>query len=80
MVGIAVDRADKVREFAAKYGIPYPVLIAGPEVFGLLGRLGDSGGALPYTVALDRSRAVSYRKLGALKAGELEAALGTLLQ
>ena len=79
IVGIAIDNAAKVREFAAKYKIPYPVLIAGPEAFELLPRLGNKAGALPFTVGLDGRGVLTYRKLGALRQADLEGALNTLV-
>ena len=41
--------------------------------------IGNSAGALPFTVILDRSGAIAYRKLGLLKAQELEGTLGRLV-
>lgn len=79
IVGIAIDNASNVWQFSRKHKIRYPILLAGLHVFALLRRLGNSAEALPFTVILDRAGAVGYRKLGAVKPADLEAALGPLL-
>jgi thiol-disulfide isomerase/thioredoxin len=71
-VGIAVDNAAKVREFAASFKINYPILLAEANGLELMRRLGNSGGGLPYTVVADREGDLVRRKLGALKQPELE--------
>lgn len=78
IVGISVDSADKVREFAASYKINYPLLIADATALTLLRSLGNRAGGLPYTIALDRSGAIVQRHLGALKQAELRQVLESL--
>jgi thiol-disulfide isomerase/thioredoxin len=80
IVGIGIDQADKIEEFSKTYSITYPVLIAGARVLELMRRLGNSLGALPYTVVLDRLGAIAYRRLGALTRVELEGVLRGLLR
>jgi len=76
IVGIAIDNAAKVREFAATYSISYTVLLAEADGLDLMRRLGNQGGGLPYTVIANPEGRVIHRKLGALKTGELEGILG----
>jgi hypothetical protein len=45
-----------------------------------LRRLGNKGGGLPYTVALDRHGRIAERKLGAYAEAELSATIAGLLQ
>ena len=78
IVGIGIDHADKIIEFAATYNINYPLLIADATVIGVMRGLGNASGGLPYTVALDRSGAVVGRKLGALTDAELRQVLASL--
>jgi len=78
IVGIAIDNADKVRQFAEFMRISYPVLVAEADGLDLMRRLGNSGGGLPYTVIADRRGNLVRRKLGALKGPELEEALAPL--
>ena len=77
-VGIAVDNAPKVREFAASFKISYPVLLAEAEGLDLMRRVGNTSGGLPYTVITDRQGSLVHRKLGALKQTELEGYLAPL--
>ena len=77
-VGIAVDNALKVREFAASFRISYPVLLAEAEGLDLMRRIGNTSGGLPYTVIADRQGSLVHRKLGALKQTELEGYLAPL--
>src|SRR5438132_7373342 len=79
VVGIGIDQASKVDEFAKTYGITYPVLIADAGAMELMSRLGNGAGGLPYTVVLDRLGAIAHRRLGALTRAELEAVLRGLL-
>ena len=72
IAGIGVDNAENLRNFVKQYGIDYPVLVASGDVTALIGALGDSAGALPYSVLLDRARRVAYRKLGAWSSADLE--------
>ena len=78
IVGIGIDNAVKVREFSATFNISYPILLAEADGIDLMRRLGNPGGGLPYTVIADREGRVIHRKLGALKAGELDGLVGPL--
>ena len=78
IIGRGIDRANNIREFAAKYNINYPLLVGDATVIGLMRGLGNANGGLPYTVALDRSGAVVRRKLGALTDAELRQVLASL--
>ena len=78
IVGIAIDNAAKVREFSSSFAISYPVLLAGSDGLEIMRKLGNNSGGLPYTLVVDRSGKVVHRKLGALKAGNLDVVLGPL--
>ena len=80
IVGIGIDQAAKVEEFAKTYRITYPVLVAGAHAIELMRRLGNDLGGLPYTVVLDRPGAVAHRRLGALTRVEVEEVLKGLLR
>jgi thiol-disulfide isomerase/thioredoxin len=79
VVGISVDSADKVREFATIYRVNYPLLVAGADAIDLMRTMGNKAGALPYTVLLDRHGGLAGSKLGAYSRPELQAALTSLL-
>jgi thiol-disulfide isomerase/thioredoxin len=78
-VGIAIDQADKVRQFAQRLAISYPVLLADAGGIGLIRALGNPSGGLPFTVVLDRSGSVARRQLGAVTEQSLEQLLQPLL-
>ena len=79
IVGIAIDNADKVREFAAKYRISYPVLIAEAGGLDLIRKMGNTAGALPFTLLLDKRGEVFSRKLGILHRRDIEPKIKALL-
>jgi len=80
IVGIGIDQAAKVEEFARTYGVTYPMLIAEADAIELMRRLGNALGGLPYTVVVDRVGAVAHRRLGALTRAEVEGVLEGLLR
>lgn len=79
VIGIGIDQAAKIREFAANYGVNYPMLVAGSEAIDIMRELGNKAGALPYTVLLDRSGRVAGQRLGAFRKEELAQVLTKLL-
>jgi thiol-disulfide isomerase/thioredoxin len=78
IVGIAIDNAAKVREFSSSLNISYPILLAEADGLGLMLKLGNRSGGLPYTVVIDQQGNLVHRKLGALKQADLDAVLGPL--
>ena len=80
IVGIGIDNAAKIRQFADEFRISYPLLVADSGGIDLMRKLGNRDGALPFTVVLDRHGAIAYRHLGLLKRGELEAALNAVVR
>lgn len=78
-VGIAIDNRDKVREFAAKFRINYPVLIGEMEGIELVRLVGNDRGGLPYTVILDRKGQLIGTELGGLNEQKLTAIVAPAL-
>lgn len=54
-IGIGIDSADSMAEFAKKYKITYPLYVAGMTGTQLATTLGNNTGGLPYTVLLNKS-------------------------
>ena len=79
IVGIGIDSAAKIREFAQNYKIPYPLLVADATAISLIRSLGNPAGGLPYTVALDRRGALVHRHLGALSESALRQVMESLV-
>ena len=71
VLGLAVDNPTAVRQFLAKAPVSYAIALAGFAGTDLSRQLGNSTGALPYTVVFDRSGRVVQRKLGETSFEEL---------
>jgi thiol-disulfide isomerase/thioredoxin len=80
IVGIAVDNADNVSKYLKSVQIGYTVLIAEGSAIGLMRTLGNPGGMLPFSVAVDGAGRLRQRKLGAYSAKELRSDLVALLR
>jgi peroxiredoxin len=78
-VGIAIDDAAKVKQFANELGLNYPALIGGYGAVELSKSLGNGVGALPYTLIVDRSGSISRKQLGPIKMAYLRDIIGQLL-
>jgi thiol-disulfide isomerase/thioredoxin len=78
-VGIAVDQADKVQQFAGEIGLNYPALIGGYGAMELSKSLGNRLMALPFTVVIQRDGTVAHTQLGPLRDAQLRTIVGQLL-
>jgi peroxiredoxin len=72
-VGIAIDNPVKVREFAAKYHMNYPVLVGEMDAIELAKGAGNELGGLPFTVIVDRKGKLIRTELGGLNEQKLTA-------
>ena len=71
VVGLAVDNLAPVREFLGKHPVGFAIGLAGVEGVELSRTMGNTGGALPFTVVFDRTGEAVQRKLGAIQPDEL---------
>ena len=71
-VGIAVDDAVKVRQFAKEIGLNYPALIGGYGAMEMSKTLGNSVMALPFTIVIGPTGDVVLTQLGPVRAAQLE--------
>lgn len=71
-VGIAVDDAVKVRQFAKEIGLNYPALIGGYGAMEMSKTLGNSVMALPFTIVIGPKGDVVLTQLGPVRAAQLE--------
>jgi len=78
-VGIAIDNPDKVREFAAKFKMNYPVLVGEMEAIELVRKVGNERGGLPFTVIMDRKGRLIGTELGGLNEQKLTALVEPVL-
>jgi peroxiredoxin len=71
VVGLAVDGPTPVREFLARLPLRFDIGLAGFDGVDLSRQLGNSSGALPFTVVFDRQGRIRHRKLGQTRFDEL---------
>ena len=72
VVGIAVDYADKVRQFAEQLKIDYPVLIGEQDALEVAAKFGMETPAFPFTVFTDRRGEVVALFVGELHRPQAE--------
>jgi len=78
-VGIAIDQADKVADFAREFRINYPLFIGGMDAVDLSRKAGNRAGVLPYTLILDRSDTIRANLVGELTEVRMRQTLQPLL-
>lgn len=78
IIGIGIDSAANIAEFASKYKISYPLYTGGVEASELSRQLGNDAGGLPFTVLIGRDGKAKKTYLGRLKMEELRKDLGSL--
>ncbi|WP_245898496.1 TlpA family protein disulfide reductase [Polynucleobacter rarus] len=75
MIGIGIDSPSNLRQFLQNTTVTYPILLGGLEGSNWMKRLGNSQGALPYTVILNPDGKILLTKLGKITEKELESVL-----
>ena len=78
-VGIALQTADEIRDFIDEFNVNYPSLVGDNDVITLSKKLGNSIGALPYTVIIDRDGIIAFTQRGPLAKSDAETVIKTLL-
>jgi thiol-disulfide isomerase/thioredoxin len=78
VVGVAMDDAEPVRQMSARLKVNYPIMAGGTEVMSAMDQLGDTLGALPFSVLIAPDGRVLDRVSGGLKPEELSAWLVNL--
>ena len=77
IVGIGIDSPSNVREFLQKTPVSYPIVIGGLEGSNLSKQMGNTQGALPYTVVINPKGKSIYTKLGKITEDELKKAINS---
>lgn len=77
-IGIAIDDAEPVREFADTYAMNYPVLLGDVDAVAMSRRLGNRYEGLPFTVVANPKGRVVMRHSGGLDRKRLEPLLREL--
>jgi peroxiredoxin len=78
-IGIALERPEDISGFVREQGMNYPVLTGETEVIEIATEYGNTIGALPYTVIIDRAGIINFIKHGELAFKTAEDALIKLL-
>jgi thiol-disulfide isomerase/thioredoxin len=73
VVGLAVDNRSPVTDFLKNRPVSFPIGLAGLEGTELARSLGNTAGALPFSVLFNRSGVAFDWKLGAIHAADLQA-------
>ena len=77
-IGVAIDRADQVAEFARRSPVSYPLVVAGAAGSELGRALGNEAGALPFTAVIDSNGRVVERTIGIVNLEKLRTLLNRL--
>lgn len=75
IVGLAIDDEDAVAEYAEKIGINYPTMVVQHAGIELAKRYGNTMGALPYSVLIDRDGTIVHTVTGELSKQQAKALL-----
>jgi alkyl hydroperoxide reductase subunit AhpC len=78
-VGIGIDSPSNIREFLKSTPVSYPIVIGGMEGSSLSKQMGNTQGALPYTVIISAKGKSIYTKLGKISEEELRKAIKSAL-
>lgn len=78
-VGIAIDNEKNVAQFLQTMPVSYPILIGEGAALALARQLGNTAGALPYTLVIDSSENIALSHLGLLSRERLDEALKSLI-
>jgi thiol-disulfide isomerase/thioredoxin len=78
ILGIGIDSAANIAQFASKYKITYPLYTGGLDATELSRQFGNKAGGLPFTVLVGRDGRVKKTYLGRLKIEELRKDLASL--
>jgi len=73
VVGLAIDQPIAVRKFLEHTPVSFPMGLAGLQGTELIHQLGNTGGGLPFTIALSANGDVLGRKMGKLEPADLDA-------
>ena len=78
-VGIALDRVDAVSQYVAENNMNYPVLVGEAAVADYMRALGNTIGALPFSVLIGRDGTILATQQGEWHEPDIEAALSAQL-
>ncbi|TAK62459.1 TlpA disulfide reductase family protein [Methylobacter sp.] len=78
-IGIALEDKEPVAKYSAESKINYPILLGGDNGIALSQQLGNSAGAVPFTLIVNRQGQIVHRHPGELSKEQLMEILTPLL-
>ena len=75
VVGIAIDKPEKVVQFVAELGIDFPIMVGQSEAYDVMKGLGNEALTLPYTILIDEEGEVVWSKNTELKHSDMDEVL-----
>ena len=75
VVGIAIDKPEKVVQFVAELGIDFPIMIGQSNAYDIMKQLGNEALTLPYTILIDDTDEVIWSKNTELKHSDMDEVL-----
>ena len=75
VVGIAIDKPEKVTQFVAELGIDFPIMVGQSEAYDVMKALGNEALTLPYTILIDEEGEVVWSKNTELKHSDMDKVL-----
>ena len=78
VVGVALDDAQSASDFAATYGISYPILVGDTDVYETSAAYGNTEGVLPYSVLVDSNGVVRWQYAGKVEHQQIAGLLSDL--
>ncbi|TRX00739.1 TlpA family protein disulfide reductase [Candidatus Methylobacter oryzae] len=79
-IGIALEDKEPVVKYTSATGINYPILLGGDNGIALAQQLGNSVGAVPYTLIVNQQGQIIYRHPGELSKAQIMEILTPLLR
>ncbi len=78
-IGIGIDSPSNIRQFLEMTPVSYPIVIGGLEGSNLSKQMGNSQGALPYTIIINSQGKSTSSKLGKISEEELRKSIKSAL-
>ncbi|WP_114689230.1 TlpA family protein disulfide reductase [Polynucleobacter necessarius] len=78
-VGIGIDSPSNIREFLEKNPVSYQIMIGGLEGSNLSKQMGNTQGALPYTIIINAKGKATYSKFGKISEDDIRNAIKSAL-
>jgi peroxiredoxin len=79
VVGIAIDKPEKVIQFVAELGIDFPIMVGQSEAYEIMKILGNEALTLPYTILINEEGEVLWSKNTELNHSDMDEIMGIQL-